>query len=114
MQWQGWLTLALTLATLLTLTLSRFRPALVMLVAMGILILSGALPAETALAGFSNSGTMTVALMFVVAAGIHNSGGIDLLIERVLGRPPTLRSTLLRCSAPVMVLSAAMPRAWRS
>ena len=106
MQWQGWLTLALTLATLLTLTLSRFRPALVMLVAMGILILSGALPAETALAGFSNSGTMTVALMFVVAAGIHNSGGIDLLIERVLGRPPTLRSTLLRCSAPVMVLSA--------
>ncbi len=106
MQWQGWLTLALTVATLLALTFTRLRPALVMLTTMGLLIVSGALPAEGALSGFSNPGTMTVALMFVVAAGIHNSGGIDLLVENVLGRPTSQRSTLWRCSAPVMLLSA--------
>jgi di/tricarboxylate transporter len=106
MQWQGWLTLALTFATLLTLSLTRLRPALVMLVAAGVLILSGVLPVAEALAGFANPGTMTVALMFVVAAGVHNSGGIDLLVEKVLGRPASLRSALLRVSLPVTLLSA--------
>ena len=45
MQWQGWLTLALTFATLMTLSLTRLRPALVMLVAAGVLTVSGVLPA---------------------------------------------------------------------
>jgi len=43
--------------------------------------------------------------MFVVAAGIHASGGIDILVNRLLGRPLTLRSALLRIFAPVMLLS---------
>jgi hypothetical protein len=42
---------------------------------------------EQALSGFSNSGLITVAGMFVVAAGIRHSGGVDLIVERILGRP---------------------------
>ena len=106
MEWQAWLTLALTVATLLTLALTSLRPALVLMAAMGLLIVSGTLPPVEALAGFGNPGMITVALMFVVAAGIHNSGGIDLLTEKVLGRPRSLRPALLRSSAPVMLLSA--------
>ena len=49
---------------------------------------TNAMSPEIVLAGFANPGTMTVALMFVVAAGVHNSGGIDLLVEKVLPPEP--------------------------
>lgn len=106
MEWQGWATLGVTLATLLTLVFTNLRPHLVMMCSLGVLMLSGILPEKEALSGFSNSGLMTVALMFIVASGIHASGGVDLLIDKVLGKPKTLRSAMMRCFPPVIFLSA--------
>ncbi|WP_461519066.1 SLC13 family permease [Porticoccus sp.] len=106
MEWQGYLSLTLTVGALLVLALSRIGPHLVMMVVLIILSLSGILTSSEALAGFSNSGVITVAAMFVVAAGIHSTGGIDLLVNRLLGQPSTLRQALTRIFAPVVVLSA--------
>ncbi|MCB1947777.1 SLC13 family permease, partial [Nitrosomonas sp.] len=89
MEWQGWFALGLCLMALLTLIFTRVGPHLVMMAALVILSVSGILTSEEALAGFSNSGLITVAAMFVVAAGMHASGAIDLLVNRVLGRPVT-------------------------
>lgn len=75
---------------------------------MGVLtILSalGILSADEALAGFANSGLITVAAMFVVAAGVNASGGIDLLVNKVLGRPTSVRAALGRIFAPIILLS---------
>ncbi len=105
MDWQGWFSLTLTAAVLLTLIFTSVRPHLAMMAALTLLSVSGVLSSGEALAGFSNSGLITVAAMFVVAAGIHASGGIDILVNRLLGRPLTLRSALLRIFAPVMLLS---------
>lgn len=105
MEWQGWLALTVTGSVLVTLITTRIQPHLVMMAALTLLSVSGILTSQEALAGFSNSGLITVAAMFVVAAGIHASGGIDILVNRLLGRPQGLRAAFLRVFAPVVLLS---------
>ena len=102
----GWLTLGLTFLALFTLIMTKISPHLVMMAALTILSVFGILSAPEALAGFSNAGLITVAAMFVVAAGIHASGGIDLLVNKALGTPKTERQALLKIFVPVVTLSA--------
>lgn len=105
MDWQGWLSLGLVFCTLLALALTRLGPHTVMMVVLTILSVSGILSPGEALGGFANPGLVTVAAMFVVAAGLHSSGGIDLLVNKVLGRPKSERSALARLFAPLVTLS---------
>ncbi|SFF08689.1 hypothetical protein SAMN05428977_104819 [Nitrosomonas sp. Nm166] len=93
MEWQGWFTLSLCVAVLMALVFTRVGPHLIMIGALTILSAGGILNANDALSGFSNSGLITVAGMFVVAARMHASGAIDLLVNNLLGRPGTSRAT---------------------
>lgn len=106
MDWQGWLSLGLTFSTLLVLLFTRLSPHLVLVAALTLLSVSGVLTAPEALAGFANPGFITVAAMFVVAAGLHASGGIDLLVNKFLGRPSSPFSAMIRLFIPVIPLSA--------
>lgn len=106
MEWEGWVSLALTVGALLTLVFTRIGPHLVMMAVLTILSALGILSGNEALAGFSNSGLITVAAMFVVAAGIHSSGGVDLLVNKVLGQPRSARSAMSRLMSPVVLFSA--------
>ena len=103
--WQGWLSLALTVGALGVLAFTRIRPHFVMMAVLTVLSTVGILSGPEALAGFANSGLITVAAMFVVAAGLHGSGGIDLLVNKVLGQPTSVRSAMSRMFAPVVLLS---------
>lgn len=105
MSWEGLLSLGLTLVALLVLATTRIRAHLVMMTVLAALSLSGVLTAAEALSGFSNPGVMTVALMFILAAGIHSTGGIDLLVNRFLGSPKTARTAQGRILLPVVFLS---------
>lgn len=105
MDWQGWFSLALCGGALLTLTFTRIGPHLVMMTVLTILSVFGILTSEEVLVGFSNSGLITVAAMFIVAAGMYSSGAVDLLVIHALGRPNTVRSALLRMFGPVVLLS---------
>ena len=105
MGWDGWLSLGLTLVALMLLISGRIGAELVMMGVLAILSVSGVLTTSEALAGFSNSGLITVALMFVVAAGIQHSGGVDLLVQRLLGRPRSVRGAQARLILPVLGFS---------
>ena len=105
MDWQGWLSLGLTLGSVALLMATRFSPHLVLVGALTVLSVTGVLTAAEALAGFSNPGLITVAAMFVVAAGLHASGGIDLLVNKMLGRPRSTVRALARLLLPVVPLS---------
>ena len=105
MEWQGWFSLGLAAAALLLMSIGRFGPHLVMMGVLIILSATGILDAPQALAGFSNSGLITVVAMFVVAAGIHHSGGVDLLVNHVLRSPRTVRGAQARIAFPVALLS---------
>jgi len=106
MEWQGWFALGLCVAVLATLIFTRIGPHLVMIGALTILSATGILSSADALSGFSNSGLITVAGMFVVAAGMHASGAIDLMVNALLGRPKTPRAALSRMFWPVAFLSS--------
>ncbi|MEQ8843896.1 MAG: SLC13 family permease [Phycisphaerales bacterium] len=66
----------------------------------------GVLSAQDAIDGFANLGLATVAVLFVVVTGLKETGGIDWISSRVLGRPRTLRSGMARVAFPVAGMSA--------
>jgi di/tricarboxylate transporter len=102
----AWIAIGVVLACLMLLLTTATAPELVLLGGVLVLLLSGILTPEQALGGFSNEGMITVALMYVVVAGIRETGGVDLVVQRVLGRPRSLRRALLRLTVPVTALSA--------
>ncbi len=64
--------------------------------------------AEALLAGFSNTGVMTVAALFPVAAGMYATGAISLLSQRLIGRPGSVTSAQLKIFPPVALGSAVL------
>ena len=105
MSWQAAFSLILVLLAFGLLTFTRLKPHMVMLGVLVALSVSGILTAQEAFAGFSNAGVITVAAMFVVAAGIYSSGAADLLVNKLLGSPRSERSALTRIFVPVLALS---------
>src|SRR5690606_25934601 len=73
--------------------------------ALAALMLCGILTAEEALTGFANTGVMTIAALYVVSAGLRETGAIRLGAS-LLGMPKTSRDAQLRLMAPVSLLSA--------
>ena len=58
------------------------------------------------LKGYSNTGVITVAALYPVAAGMYATGAISLLSERVIGLPRSLTMAQLRIFVPVSLTSA--------
>ncbi|TNE93502.1 MAG: SLC13 family permease, partial [Gammaproteobacteria bacterium] len=105
MDWQGWFSLGLAGTALILMSSGRFAPHMVMMGVLVVLSVSGVVSPDQALSGFSNSGLITVVALFVVAAGIHHSGGVDLLVHYLLRSPKTVRSAQARIALPVSFLS---------
>jgi len=60
------------------------------------------------LKGYSNTGVITVAALYPVAAGMYSTGAISLLSERMIGLPRSLRMAQLRIFGPVSIVSALL------
>lgn len=98
------LTLILTLIGLLFFT--NLPADMVLLGGLTIFILTGILPAKEALSGFSNEGMITVAVLFVVVAGIRETGGISYIANSLLGTPKSLLKAQIRLMLPTIGVSA--------
>ncbi|MBN2683856.1 MAG: SLC13 family permease [Pontiellaceae bacterium] len=106
LSWQAWVTLGVILSMLLALASTRLPPDSVFLGALGILLVSGVLDSGEALAGFSSSGMITVGILYIVVAGLQETGGLNWIGNGVLGRPKNASRGLLRMMLPVTGLSA--------
>lgn len=104
--WQGWLAIAVTVGAFLLNAFTRWAAEAVFLGALAVLMLSGILDASTALAGFSNPGMITVAVLYIVVAGLQQTGGLDVVTRSVLGMPKGTTPALIRLVVPVVSLSA--------
>ena len=104
----AWTAIAVVLGCLALLIVAHVPAELILLAGVIVLITTGVLTPEQALDGFSNEGMITVALMYVVVSGIRETGGIDVLVRHLLGRPSTLRGALARLIFPVSTFSAFM------
>jgi di/tricarboxylate transporter len=106
MQWQAAVTLGVFLLVFGLLALTRIGPDLVMLGGLTLLLTARVLTVDEALIGFANESVVTVAALFVVAAGMRETGAIVPLAERVLGRPKSLLSARVRAMLPSAAISA--------
>lgn len=106
MGWEGWFTVATILTVLTLLASEKLRPELAVLSGMVALLVAGILTPEQALAGFSNAGVITVAAMYVVAAGLRETGAIDVAARGWLGGNRSIALAQLRIILPTASLSA--------
>ena len=71
------------IAMLIVLALDKMRPGLtLLLVAIGFMLMGIITPKEM-VAGFSNQGMITVAILFLVSEGVRRSGALDYLIKKI-------------------------------
>ncbi|MDK2973367.1 MAG: hypothetical protein PWP23_3122 [Candidatus Sumerlaeota bacterium] len=105
---EAWITVTVISAVFGFLAFTRYSPDVVLLGGLVVLMLTGVLDTEAGLEGFSNKGPITVGVLFVVAAGIRDTGVVAAFVEKVLRRPKTLAAAQVRVMAPVAFLSAFM------
>jgi di/tricarboxylate transporter len=106
MDWQGWFTLVVLLFMVAALVLEILSPDIIVFIALGILVCTGIVSPREAVVGFSNKGMLTVAILFVVAAAIQNTGAFNGFYYKVLGRKRAHGKSFLRIILPISVLSA--------
>lgn len=99
-------TLIIVACVFVTLMATRIAPELILVGGLGLLLVTGVIDTPQALVGFSNEGMITIALLFVVSAGIKETGAIGWIADRILGRPRTLTGGLVRLMFPTALISA--------
>ncbi|MBM4761863.1 SLC13 family permease [Bacillus sp. B15-48] len=82
------------------------RPDFIVFCALAVLLLTGILSPSDALRGFSNEGMLTVALLFIVAGAVKQSGILNQVVKRALGSGANERKSLLQLMLPTSALSA--------
>ncbi|MFW6093962.1 MAG: SLC13 family permease [Pseudomonadota bacterium] len=104
----AWITLSVVAGTVGMLISTRLAPDVILVAGLTLLMVTGVLTPGEALVGLSNPGLATVGVLYVVAAGLVDTGGIHLLGSRLLGQPRSLASAQIRLMLPATGLSAFM------
>ena len=105
-QWEGWYCVSIMFITFVALLKNVAGPDILMLGALAMMLAAGTVDIDSGLAGFSNKGLLTVACLFVVAAGISHTGALDYYMGRLLGHPKDAASAQIRLMVPIAFVSA--------
>ncbi len=95
----------MVIAALMT---NRIGVDVAMIGGLTILMLFGVVSPAVATRGFSHQSIMMIGGLFVVAAGLQETGGMAAIAQRLLGRPKTIQGAQFRLMAPVAAISALM------
>ncbi|WP_417388825.1 SLC13 family permease [Gimesia sp.] len=106
MSLEAWFTVTIVGLLFISLVKNLAPPDVIFLAATTVLAVAGIITPEEAFAGFSNTGMLTVAVLFVVVAGLRETGVLDYIGQHLLGKSRTERGVLLRLSGVVLPLSA--------
>lgn len=102
----AWLTLVVVALIFVALLKNLAAPDLLFLGAAALLAVAGVITPQQAFAGFANEGMLTVAMLFVVAAALRETGILDNLGHRILGKAKTPRGATARLATVVLPMSA--------
>ena len=100
------LTLFIVVCTLIVLMTNTLSPDIVLLGSVIVLALCGIITPEEAFHGFSNTGMITIAGLFVVGTGLRRTGVVEYLTSYLLGQPKTERGALSKLVAVCTLGSA--------
>lgn len=107
MGWQAWLTLGSIGAVFAGLA-AGMAPDALLIGAVVFLGVVGIVTPEEVFSGFGNTGMLTVAALYVVTAGLRETGALRLIGAWALGKAETERGVLVRMSALVTSMSALL------
>lgn len=100
------LTLLVVGLAILGLALTKLGADLVLLGSLTVLMVCGVVSVPHAVKGFANEGLVAVAILFVVAEGLEQTGAVGQIIQNVLGTPKSRGTALIRMVFPVAAMSA--------
>lgn len=103
---EGWTTIGVIIAMVVIMAIDLAAPDVVLIGGLTLLLAFGIIDPGEAFIGFSNPAIVTIGALFVVAAGVKETGGLDYAARIVLGRPRNLSGGQLRMMLPVAGLSA--------
>jgi di/tricarboxylate transporter len=106
MGWEAWLTLAVVTGCFAMMAFTWISSDIIMSAGLTLLLVSGVLLPGEALAGFSNQGMLTVAVLYVVVSGLTETGAVSWIVQNILGRPRNIRQAQARLMTPAAILSA--------
>jgi di/tricarboxylate transporter len=104
--WQAWVTLGVIILMMIALIRGIGRPDMIVAAALTLLLGLGILPPDIAFAGFSNPAMLSVASLFVVAAGVQNTGTLQFTERLLFGRSRRLTVILGKLMFTVAGMSA--------
>lgn len=106
MSWQAWTTIASVLLVLGLLGFTRAAPDLIFVGVVTLLMALGILTPKEALSGLANEGVITVGVLYIVAAGLRETGIMSVAAHYLLGKPRSIAHAQFRLMAPVAAMSA--------
>lgn len=101
-----WLVILVIVACFLMLVTTSVSADIVFLCGLAAIIVSNVVPPEEALAGFANQGMLTVAALYVVAAGLKETGAIQVVVDKIIGTSQTVKRAQVRLMTPVILISS--------
>ncbi len=105
---EAWATLATLAGTFVLLAATRIAADVVMMAALTVLMLAGVLTPGQALSGFANQGMATVGVLYVVVAGLRETGVMAWLAQRLFGQPKGTAEAQVRMMLPLIAISGFM------
>lgn len=109
--WQAWFTIALFIVMFTLLTKSKLPTEVVFMGVLAMLVITGCLNPKDALSGFSSQSVVVVGILFIVVAGMEQSGVLQWIVSHVMGIPKTFAGAITRLMLPVAFLSSFMNNA---
>lgn len=104
---EGYIVILIVMAMIIALAKELMRPGIIILTAVASMVIIGTITPEEAIAGFSNKGMMTIAILFIVSEGIRQTGGINYIARIILPkRILPVKDVIARIFFPVSILSA--------
>src|SRR5512147_1284477 len=88
--WQAWLTIGVIGVIFAVLIATEASTDVVLVGAVTLLMVAGVLTPKEALGGLSNEGIVTIAVLYVVVAGLEATGGNTIITEKFLSRPKSV------------------------
>lgn len=87
---------------------TRLPADMVLLAGVAVLVFANILTPAEALAGAASEGLATVAVLFVVAQALSDTGVVSWISYNLLGRPKSVASAQVRLMAPVAIFSSVL------
>ena len=106
LNFHAWIVIATIILVFGLMLFTKLAPDFVFLGGMTILMVTGALPVDKVLSGFSSSSVVLVGALFVVIAGLVHTGVMQWIVRYCLGTPKSYNMAIFRLMTPVAALSS--------